>query len=296
MRDALSNTLGVELTDDPGSYLGMPLIIRRNRTAAFGYLRDKVATRVQGWTKNMLSYGGRAVFVTSVGQALPTYTMGCFLIPDGIAHEISTILRSYWWLGDLGNQDVYLDNPENPIRVGDFMVTNEPRWNEILIREVFTVDDPSTIMRTMIAPIQLDLIVWASHSSVERRIFLTGIADGLCSLYGQHEETVLHALRECSEVRPLFQVAGLPSLLTAGEFDSCGSWLESILILTDANTFTYFIIILSQIWHRMNVLVHEGRLLSGWFSDSGSGCPRLEGYGARWEGEPFRLFPGFHAC
>ncbi|KAE8707883.1 putative sugar phosphate/phosphate translocator [Hibiscus syriacus] len=428
MRDKLSNILVVELTDNPGSYLGMPLIIGRNRTAAFGYLQDKVATRVQGWTKNMLSYGGPAMFIKSVGQALPAYMMGCFLIPDGILREISTILQFYWWPGDLGNRvwpliawnticqpkrmgglgfinlhvfylamlakhiwrflrhpivpvqlsDVYLDNPENPIRVEDFMVTNEPRWNERLIREVFAVEDASTILRTPIAPIQLDLIVWAGHSSVHaacfplflfasmdlyhwtmeamllgfhrlipgllllkfqlivdvtwqlriqwvlspkyfnflfpmtltmihmaysgivafflvrvfkfgntaylhisvafiqmlkalmlvatffmgvmcgtdkprcdvflnmvlgiigvvvymswwsymlavldvhealsvrRRMFLAGIVDGLCSLCGQWEEVVLHALRKCSKVWPLYQVAGLPPFLTAG--------------------------------------------------------------------------------
>ncbi|KAE8696073.1 hypothetical protein F3Y22_tig00110676pilonHSYRG00005 [Hibiscus syriacus] len=101
-------------------------------------------------------------------------------------------------------------------------------------------------------------------------MFLAGIADGLCSLCGQREETVLHALREFSEVRPLFQVAGLPSFLRAGEFDSRGSWLESILFLTDANNFTYFIILLSQIWHIRNVLVHEGRLFPGWYVVSSS--------------------------
>ncbi|KAL4283361.1 hypothetical protein GQ457_16G031550 [Hibiscus cannabinus] len=58
-RIAITDILEVQETSDPGMYLGMSLVIGRNKTAKFGFLLDRVTKKVRGWSKNLLSFGGR---------------------------------------------------------------------------------------------------------------------------------------------------------------------------------------------------------------------------------------------
>ncbi|KAE8693548.1 hypothetical protein F3Y22_tig00110809pilonHSYRG00172 [Hibiscus syriacus] len=73
-------------------YFGMLLVIGRNRSTAFGFLHDKLSSIVREWIKHTLSYGGRAVYLKSVGKAIPTYDMGCFLLSENIIHDFTSIL------------------------------------------------------------------------------------------------------------------------------------------------------------------------------------------------------------
>ncbi|GMI89993.1 hypothetical protein HRI_002668700 [Hibiscus trionum] len=74
---AMRSTLGVRLVDDPGIYLGVPLLIKRNRTASLGFVRDKVQSRMSKWDSSFLSYSGREILIKSVAQAMPQYVMSC---------------------------------------------------------------------------------------------------------------------------------------------------------------------------------------------------------------------------
>ncbi|KAL4283814.1 hypothetical protein GQ457_16G010140 [Hibiscus cannabinus] len=89
--------LPVKEVSEPNTYLGMPLIIGRNKLRAFGFLSDNVSSRVRSWNKNLLSFGGREVFLKAVAQALPTYVMSCYMIPDCIIDRIVRVMRNYWW-------------------------------------------------------------------------------------------------------------------------------------------------------------------------------------------------------
>ncbi|KAL4388185.1 hypothetical protein GQ457_09G012120 [Hibiscus cannabinus] len=65
-RIAITDILGIQETSDPGMYLGMPLITGRNTTAKFGFLLDRVTKKVRGWSKNLLSFGGREIYDDNV--------------------------------------------------------------------------------------------------------------------------------------------------------------------------------------------------------------------------------------
>ncbi|KAE8708292.1 hypothetical protein F3Y22_tig00110348pilonHSYRG00365 [Hibiscus syriacus] len=93
------NELGVVEASEPGNYLGLPLAVGKGKRVAFNFIRDKTEKRIQGWTKRLLSFGGREVFIKSVVQALPAYAMSCYLIPDGVIEDIRSQARSYWWSG-----------------------------------------------------------------------------------------------------------------------------------------------------------------------------------------------------
>jgi hypothetical protein len=64
-------------------YLGMPSDVGRSSNGAFKYLKDRIWKRVQGWLEHTVS----------VAQAVPTYSMACFLLPRGLCHHINGLLR-----------------------------------------------------------------------------------------------------------------------------------------------------------------------------------------------------------
>ncbi|KAL4296377.1 hypothetical protein GQ457_12G000140 [Hibiscus cannabinus] len=98
-RTAVHAALGVQEVDDPGIYLGVPLLIGKNKYAAFGRYRDRVDTRVSKWSNLLLSFSGREVLIKSIAQALPQYVMSCYLLPCSSVEEMSRSIRRFWWSG-----------------------------------------------------------------------------------------------------------------------------------------------------------------------------------------------------
>ncbi|KAL4323693.1 hypothetical protein GQ457_11G021010 [Hibiscus cannabinus] len=54
----------------------------------------------EGWTKQLLCYGGHEVLIKSLAQSLPTYGMSCFLHPECILNPIMRSIHNFWWSGN----------------------------------------------------------------------------------------------------------------------------------------------------------------------------------------------------
>lgn len=80
-----------------GRYLGMPSMVGRNKKAVFGYLKDRMWKRIQGWSGKHLSKAGREVLVKSIAQAIPTYCMSTILLPESLGEELERMINSFWW-------------------------------------------------------------------------------------------------------------------------------------------------------------------------------------------------------
>lgn len=78
-------------------YLGLPTFSIKSKRLIFGYLRDKVSRRLADWKNKLLSAGGKEVLLKAVIQAIPTYTMACFKVPDSICSDINRLCASFWW-------------------------------------------------------------------------------------------------------------------------------------------------------------------------------------------------------
>ena len=59
-------------------------------------MKEKIAKKMFGWKEKMLSIGGREILRKAVAQAIPTYTMSCFLLPKGLCDEIEGMMRRFW--------------------------------------------------------------------------------------------------------------------------------------------------------------------------------------------------------
>ena len=51
----------------------------------------------------MLSRAGKEVLIKAVIQAIPTYTMGVFLLPVKLCEELNALCAKFWW-GQVGNE------------------------------------------------------------------------------------------------------------------------------------------------------------------------------------------------
>ena len=89
--------LGVEVTDGNSYYLGLPLVLDCSKRVIFGFLKDRLRKRLSSWQSKLLSRVGKSILIKTVAQALPTYSMGVFLIPPLVLEELQKMLNSFWW-------------------------------------------------------------------------------------------------------------------------------------------------------------------------------------------------------
>ena len=97
MQRRIMGALGVNELKQYEEYLGLPVLVERNKRASFDQLKQNVWKRLQGWEGKLLSQTGREVLIKSVIQAIPTYTMSCFKLPITLCHEIESLIRKFWW-------------------------------------------------------------------------------------------------------------------------------------------------------------------------------------------------------
>ena len=80
-----------------GKYLGLPSVIGRSKIQVFAEIKEKAAKKLSGWKEKMLSLGGKEILIKAVAQAIPTYTMSCFLLPKGLCEDLERMTRNFWW-------------------------------------------------------------------------------------------------------------------------------------------------------------------------------------------------------
>ncbi|XP_042956310.1 uncharacterized protein LOC122292152 [Carya illinoinensis] len=79
------------------NYLGLPAMIGRAKTVAFHGLIDRTWAKITNWKTKSLSSAGKEILIKSVLQAIPTYTMGIFLLPQSIVKRLDQLVRKFWW-------------------------------------------------------------------------------------------------------------------------------------------------------------------------------------------------------
>uniref|UniRef100_A0A803QSS3 Reverse transcriptase n=1 Tax=Cannabis sativa TaxID=3483 RepID=A0A803QSS3_CANSA len=96
-RDAICGDMGIHEVDKNGTYLGLPNIIGRKKSAIQGFLKEKVQKRIQSWDGKLLSKAGKEILLKTIAQALPNYAMSVFLLPIETSREIERAMCKYWW-------------------------------------------------------------------------------------------------------------------------------------------------------------------------------------------------------
>ncbi|KAL8091729.1 hypothetical protein AgCh_034115 [Apium graveolens] len=78
-------------------YLGLPNIVGRNKNVMFGFLKDRLADRIQGWDKSWLCKGGKEILLKMVAQSLPSHAMSILVLPTQTCTDMERLMTKFWW-------------------------------------------------------------------------------------------------------------------------------------------------------------------------------------------------------
>ncbi|XP_065623699.1 uncharacterized protein LOC136065014 [Quercus suber] len=97
VKDGILEILGPMQGTCHSKYLGLPSIIGKSKNEVFAEIKERVGKKLSGWKEKMLSIGGKEVLIKAVAQAVPTYSMSCFLLPKGLCDDLEGMMRNFWW-------------------------------------------------------------------------------------------------------------------------------------------------------------------------------------------------------
>uniref|UniRef100_A0A803PKP8 Reverse transcriptase domain-containing protein n=1 Tax=Cannabis sativa TaxID=3483 RepID=A0A803PKP8_CANSA len=93
----ICQVLGIVEAGEDSKYLGLPSTLSRNKSAVFGYLKDRVRRKIQNWDGKLLSRAGKEILIKAVVQALPSYAMNVFQLPQDTCKDIEKSMCDFWW-------------------------------------------------------------------------------------------------------------------------------------------------------------------------------------------------------
>ncbi|KAL0461293.1 UNVERIFIED_CONTAM: putative mitochondrial protein [Sesamum latifolium] len=102
----ISEGLGIRKADRHEKYLGLPSVVGRSKRVVFESIRDKIWHKVSSWGEKQLSQAGKEVLTKAVVQAIPTYSMHVFKLPEGLVREIESMIAKFWW-NSIENRKIY---------------------------------------------------------------------------------------------------------------------------------------------------------------------------------------------
>lgn len=95
-RESLCEVLGFRSTPNLGKYLGFP-IKHTSSPQDYGFIIQKLQSKLAGWKANLLSFAGRLVLTQSVTSTVPNYYMQCAALPLKILQNVDRISRNFLW-------------------------------------------------------------------------------------------------------------------------------------------------------------------------------------------------------
>ncbi|XP_021771809.1 uncharacterized protein LOC110735946 [Chenopodium quinoa] len=96
-RNAIVETLGIREVEKHEKYFGLPTIIGKSKKTIFAVLKERIWKKLNGWKEWFMSRPGKEILIKAVAQAIPTYMMSIFKIPESLIDEIHSLLCRFWW-------------------------------------------------------------------------------------------------------------------------------------------------------------------------------------------------------
>ena len=91
-KELVKNLLGVLEIKEYEKYLGLPVVVGRNKKASLNYIKDRVWGKLQRWKEKLLSQAGKEVLLKAVVQAIPTFAISCFRLPVDLCQDIEMLI------------------------------------------------------------------------------------------------------------------------------------------------------------------------------------------------------------
>ena len=79
------------------NYFGLLSMIGRNKRNFFNGIKLRVISKVSSWQHKHFSKGDKEILIKAIAQAVPTYAMSVFKIPQGLCDDIQKVIAKFWW-------------------------------------------------------------------------------------------------------------------------------------------------------------------------------------------------------
>ncbi|CAK8577706.1 unnamed protein product [Lathyrus sativus] len=106
-KEDLARIMGVRHVLGTRKYLGFPSMIGRSKKETFSFIKDRIWKKINSWRGRALSKAGKEVMIKLVLQAIPSYVMSLFILPDAVCNDIEKMLNSFWWGGGSNNKGIH---------------------------------------------------------------------------------------------------------------------------------------------------------------------------------------------
>ncbi|KAL6179662.1 hypothetical protein ACLB2K_046334 [Fragaria x ananassa] len=107
LRNSLADVFSVGVVAKHEKYLGLPTVVGRNKTDTFGYIKEQLSKKLEGWQGKLLSSSGKDILIRVVAQALPSYSMSCFLLPRTFCNSLHQMCARFWWGGTADDRKIH---------------------------------------------------------------------------------------------------------------------------------------------------------------------------------------------
>ena len=102
----LCKILEFRSTPTLGKYLGFP-IKHLGMSQDFGFIIERIQSRLAGWKANLLSFVGRLVLTQSVITIVPNYAMQCVALPTNL-HSMDKLSQNFLWGSTDNKKKLYM--------------------------------------------------------------------------------------------------------------------------------------------------------------------------------------------
>ena len=109
-KEIVKQTTGIQNEALNEKYLGLPTAVGRSTKEAFEAIPTKIRGLMNGWGEKQLSCAARETLIKSVAQAIPTYSMSCFVLAPSTCQKITSATSNYWWSSKVDRRGMHWRN------------------------------------------------------------------------------------------------------------------------------------------------------------------------------------------
>ncbi|XP_060211660.1 uncharacterized protein LOC132639209 [Lycium barbarum] len=95
---------GINRQAFPIIYLGCPIYYSKAKMSFYSELLKIIRDKLQGWKGRMLSFGGKAVLLKHVLQAMPMHLLSAMYTPSFVVEKLYKIFAQFFWSNSEGER------------------------------------------------------------------------------------------------------------------------------------------------------------------------------------------------
>ena len=96
IQDDIKNRFGAEIIKQYEKYLGFPSLVGKNKCNTFHQLIERLDNKLSRWKEKLMCNVGKEILIKIVAQAMPTFTMSVFKLPNTLYDEMTSMVPKFW--------------------------------------------------------------------------------------------------------------------------------------------------------------------------------------------------------